>query len=303
MWLRVVAIEDAMMDDGDWWAAQFESSRPRLRSVAYRMLGSRAEADDAVQDTWLRLDRTDPAGVENLGGWLTTVLARLCLDRLRSRRSLREDLAGEQLAHNVASATDEHDPAQQALMAESVGAALLVVLDSLVPAERVAFVLHDVFAVPFEEIAGIVDRSPAAARQLASRARRRVQGTAPTADLDLTRQRDIVDAFLRAARTGDFEALLRLLDPEVVFRPDPAAEMMGSLRQARGAEAVASMLSGSGKATQVAIVDGVAALVWAPGGQTRGVIEFTLASERIIAINAIGDAERIRSLDIVTFDA
>jgi RNA polymerase sigma-70 factor (ECF subfamily) len=241
--------------------------------------------------------------VENLDGWLTTIVARVCLDRLRSRRSRREDLAGEPLAHDGPSATDEHDPAQQALMAESVGAALLVVLDSLAPAERVAFVLHDVFAVPFEEIAGIVDRSPAAARQLASRARRRVQGTTPTADLDLRRQRHIVDAFLRAARSGDFEGLLRLLDPEVVFRPDPAAVRLGSLRHAYGAEAVASMLSGGAKAAQLAIVDGVAALVWAPGGHPRGVIEFTLTGERIIAIDAIGDSERIRSLDIVTCDA
>ena len=187
-------------------------------------------------------------------------------------------------------------------MAESVGAALLIVLDSLAPAERVAFVLHDVFAVPFDEIAAVVDRSPDAARQLASRARRRVQGTVPTGDLDLVRQRDVVDAFLRAARGGDFEALLRLLDPDVVLRPDAAAVRMGSLRETSGADAVAAALSGGARAAQLAIVDGVAALVWAPGGQTRGVIEFTLVDDRIVAINVTGDSERIRSLDIVTLD-
>jgi RNA polymerase sigma-70 factor (ECF subfamily) len=290
------------MDDADWLAAQFESSRSRLRAVAYRMLGSRTEADDAVQETWLRLGGTDASRIDNLGGWLTTVVARVCLDRLRTRRSRREDLTGAQPVDDLAGAVDDYDPAHQALMAESVGAALLVVLDSLAPAERVAFVLHDVFAVPFDEIATVVDRSPDAARQLASRARRRVQGTAPTGDLDLVRQRDVVDAFLRAARGGDFEALLRLLDPDVVLRPDAAAVRMGSLREISGAEAVATALSGGARAAQLAIVDGVAALVWAPGGQTRGVIEFTIADDRIVAINVTGDAERIGSLDIVTLD-
>ena len=198
--------------------------------------------------------------------------------------------------------SDEHDPAHQALMAESVGAALLVVLDALAPAERVAFVLHDVFAVPFDEIAEIVGRSPDAARQLASRARRRVQGTEPTADLDLVRQRAVVDAFLRAARSGDFEGLLRLLDPDVVLWPDAAAVRMGSLRETQGADAVAGVLSGGAQAARVAIVDGVAALVWAPGGRVRGVIEFTIRSEKIVAINVTGDRERIDELDIVTVD-
>lgn len=290
------------MENADWWAAQFESSRPRLRAVAYRMLGSHAEADDAVQETWIRLAGTDADQVENLGGWLTTVIARVCLDRLRARTSRREVTVGEPVTEAAPTAADDHDPAHQALLAESVGAALMVVLDSLPPAERVAFVLHDVFAVPFDEIAEIVDRSPVATRQLASRARRRVRGTEPTADIDLVRQRDVVDAFLRAARAGDFEALLRLLDPNVVLQPDAAALRMGALRETRGADAVATALSGGAQGAQLAVVEGLAALVWAPGGQTRGVIEFTLAGDTIVAIRVTGDADRIRELDLVTLD-
>jgi RNA polymerase sigma-70 factor (ECF subfamily) len=265
------------------------------------MLGSRSEAEDAVQEAWLRLDRSDPEQIDNLGGWLTTVVARLCLDRLRARRSRPETPIAEHEAHDVADVAGV-DPAQQALMAESVGAALLVVLDSLGPAERVAFVLHDVFAVPFDEIAEIVGRSPDATRQLASRARRRVQGTT-TADVDPLRQRTLVDAFLRAARGGDFEGLLQLLDPDVVLQPDEAAVRMGSLRETRGAEAVAGALSGGAQTAALAIVDGLAGLVWAPAGRTRGVIEFTVAGDRIVAIHVTGDAERIGELDIVVLDA
>ena len=288
------------MDEADRLAAQFESDRARLQALAYRMLGSRAEAEDAVQETWLRLGRTEPGRVDNLGGWLTTVVARVCLDRLRSRRSRREESIDDDLPRELADAGDRHDPVQQALMAESVGAALLVVLDSLAPAERVAFVLHDVFAVPFDEIAGIVGRSPDAARQLASRARRRVQGTQRTAELYLVRQRDVVDAFLRAARAGDFDALLRLLDPDVALQPDAAAVRMGSLREIRGAEAVASALSGGAQGAQLAIVDGLPALVWAPGGHVRGVIEFTVSAGKIVAIKVTGDGARIQQLDVVT---
>jgi RNA polymerase sigma-70 factor (ECF subfamily) len=287
----------------DLITAQFEANRPRLRAVAYRMLGSRAEADDAVQDAWLRLDRAGAADIDNLGGWLTTVVARLCLDRLRSRQSRREDaidLTGPRSADEPAA--DAPDPADEAAMADSIGAALLVVLDQLGPAERVAFVLHDVFGVPFDEIAAIVDRSPDATRQLASRARRRVRGTEPTRRLDLGRQREVVGAFLRAARGGDFEGLLTLLDPEVVLRPDAAAVQMGSFRETRGAEAVGSLLSGGAQVAALALVDGVTGLVFAPGGQIRGVIEFTLTDGRITTMDVIGDADRIAELDIVLLD-
>jgi RNA polymerase sigma-70 factor (ECF subfamily) len=292
-----------VMGEADWLAEQFEASRPRLSAVAYRMLGSRTEAEDAVQEAWLRLDRSDPAQIDNLGGWLTTVVARLCLDRLRARRSRPEASIAEHEAQDLADTADV-DPAQQALMAESVGAALLVVLDSLAPAERVAFVLHDVFAVPFDEIAEIVGRSPDATRQLASRARRRVQGTTTTAaDVDPLRQRTLVGAFLRAARGGDFEGLLQLLDPDVVLQPDDAALRMGSLRETRGAEAVAGALSGGAQTAALAIVDGLAGLVWAPGGRIRGVIQFTVADQRIVAIDVTGDADHIDALDIVVLDA
>ena len=290
------------MGQEDRLTAQFEASRPRLRSLAYRMLGSDTEADDAVQETWLRLDRIDASGVDNLGGWLTTVIARVCLDRLRSRRARPEEPLEARAPDRSASARQDEDPADHALMAESVGAALLVVLDALAPAERVAFVLHDVFAVPFDEISEVLGRSPDAARQLASRARRRVQGAAPRADLDLVRHREVVNAFLRAARGGDFDSLLRLLDPDVVMRPDAAALRMGSLRETRGATAVATVLSGGAQTAQLAIVEGLAALVWAPGGRTRGVIEFTVTNGRIVAIDVTGDAERIGQLDIVTIE-
>lgn len=293
--------------DTDQLAAQFETSRPRLRSIAFRMLGSRADAEDAVQETWLRLSTTDTDRIDNLGGWLTTVTGRVCLDRLRAQRSRRAGQIGPTLddvaaTSGVASADAAADPLEHAVLADSVGAALLVVLDTLAPSERVAFVLHDVFAVSFDEIAGIVDRSPDAARQLASRARRRVRGTSPTGGVDALRHREIVSAFLRAARGGDVEALLRLLAPDVVLRPDTAAIGMGSLRETRGADAVAAALAGGAQGARLAVVDGVAALVWAPGGSIRGVIEFTLADDRIVAIDVTGDSARIGALDIVTLD-
>jgi RNA polymerase sigma-70 factor (ECF subfamily) len=290
-----------MVEDG-WLTTQFETTRPRLRAVAYRMLGSHAEADDAVQETWLKLSRTDVASVDNLGGWLTTVIARVCLDRLRSRRTRAEEALGTHTADEVPGSADEHDPLEQAVMAESVGAALMMVLDLLAPAERVAFVLHDVFAVPFDEISQIVGRSPDAARQLASRARRRLQGTGPTAGLDLVGQRQVVDAFLRAARGGDFDGLMKLLDPDVEFRPDAAALRMGALQPARGASAVATALSGGAKAARLALVDGMAALVWAPAGHTRGVIQFTVSDDRVVAIDVTGDPDRIDTFDIVLLD-
>jgi RNA polymerase sigma-70 factor (ECF subfamily) len=290
------------MVDEEWLTAEFEASRPRLRAVAYRMLGSHTEAEDAVQETWLRLGRTDADRIENLGGFLTTVIGRVCLDRLRSRRARPEEPIATQPQQQLAQIPSDDDPASEALLAESVGTALLVVLDLLTPAERVAFVLHDVFAVPFDQVSEILGRSPDAARQLASRARRRLQGTPPTAGLDLVRQRDVVDAFLRAARGGDFDALMQLLDPDVVLLPDAAAVSMGSLRETRGAAAVAGALSGGAQGAQLAIVDGFAGFVWAPGGRTRGVVEFTIGDGRIVAIQVTGDAERIDALDIVTLD-
>ncbi len=290
------------MDQDDWLTEQFEASRPRLRAVAYRMLGSHAEADDAVQEAWLRLNRADRSGVENLGGWLTTVVGRVCLDNLRSRRTRREDPAGTQPPESAVGVADDDDPAHQALLGDSVGSALLVVLDLLAPAERVAFVLHDVFAVPFDEIAAIVGRSPEAARQLASRARRRVRGTDGAPEIDLVRQRQVVTAFLAAARSGDFEGLVALLDPDVMFRPDAAAVEMGALRGTRGAVEVASALSGGARAARVALLDGVAGLVWAPGGQTRGVIAFTIVDGTIVEIDVTGDPDRIGDLDIVLVD-
>jgi RNA polymerase sigma factor (sigma-70 family) len=280
------------MDERDWLARRFEDHRGRLRAVAYRMLGSASEADDAVQEAWLRLSRSDADAVENLGGWLTTVVARVCLNMLEARRSRREEPVGGDLPDPVAHRGDDHDPEQQALAAEGVGLALLVVLDTLTPAERLAFVLHDLFAVPFEEIAPIVDRSPAAARQLASRARRRVQG-APPPDADLARQRAVVDAFLAASRQGDFEALLALLDPDVVLRADPAAVRTGAAAEVRGAAAVAGTFSGRAQTARPALVDGAPGAVWAPGGRPRVAFAFTVADGRILAIDLLADPERL----------
>ena len=290
------------MPDPEWLTTQFEANRPRLEAVAYRMLGSHAEAEEAVQETWIRLGRTDPDGIENVGGLLTTVVGRVCLDRLRARRARPEDPTDGVPGHAATELASEDDPEHEVVLAESVGAALLVVLDLLSPAERVAFVLHDVFAVPFDEVSEILGRSPDATRQLASRARRRLQGTEPTAGLDLVRQRDVVDAFLRAARGEDFDALLQLLDPDVVLVPDAAAIAMGSLRELHGAEDVAHALSGGARGARLAIVDGLAGFVWAPGGQTRGVVEFTILDGRIVAINVTGDDARIAELDLVLLD-
>src|SRR5712671_362953 len=221
------------MDKHEWLAEQFEAERPHLRAVAYRMLGDLTEAEDAVQESWLHLSRSDTSGVENLGGWLTTVVARICLDMLRSRNSRREESLEASVPEPIISREGGIDPEQEVLLADSVGLALLVVLDTLNPAERLAFVLHDIFAVPFDEIAPIVERSPTAARQLASRARRRVRGGAMTKDADLTYQREVVDAFLAASHGGNFDALLAVLDPDVVFRYDPTAVPTGASREVR----------------------------------------------------------------------
>jgi RNA polymerase sigma factor (sigma-70 family) len=289
------------MEQHDLLAERFEEHRAHLRAVAYRMLGSASEADDAVQEAWLRLSRSDSSGVENLGGWLTTIVARVCLTMLQSRRSRREELLGSHLPEPVASPEDGGDPEHEALLADSVGLALLVVLDTLAPAERLAFVLHDMFAVPFDEIAPIVGRSPAAARQLASRARRRVQGAAPT-DADLNRRRDVVDAFLAASRRGDFDALLAVLDPEVVLRSDDAAVKTGASREVRGAAAVAGTFSGRARTAQLALIDGAPGAVWGPGGKPRVVFGFAMAGGKIVAIDLLADPERLRQLDLVVID-
>ena len=290
------------MDDHEWMAERFEENRTHLRAVAYRMLGSLSEADDAVQEAWMRLSRSGTSGVENLGGRLTTVVPRVCLDLLRSRDSRREEPLGAHLPEPIVSSEEDADPEHQALLGDSVGLAMLVVLETLAPAERVAFVLHDMFAVPFEEIAPIVRRSPAAARQLASRARRRVQGAATVPDADLARRREVVDAFLAASRGGDFDALLAVLDPDVVLRADRAAVRMGASMEVRGAAAVADTFAGRARAAQPALVDGAVGLVWASGGQPRVVFGFTIARGKIVEIELVADPERLGQLDVAVLD-
>ncbi len=283
------------MVEHDWLATRFEENRGHLRAVAYRMLGSRSEADDAVQEAWIRLGRSDTSGVENLGGWLTTVVARVCLDMLRSRKARGEEPLGSEAPEEIVS---PEDPEREAVMADSVGLALLVVLETLPPAERVAFVLHDMFDLPFDEIAPIVGRSPAAARQLASRARRRVQGTATAPDADRTRQREIVDAFLAASRDGDFAALLAVLDPDVVLRADGAAVRMGAAAEVRGAPTVAETFTGRAQVAQPALVNGAVGAVWAAGGRPRVVFAFTITRGKISAIDLVADPERLSGLDL-----
>ncbi|MCA1669108.1 MAG: sigma-70 family RNA polymerase sigma factor [Thermomicrobia bacterium] len=284
------------MDEHDWLAEQFEAHRNHLRAVAYRMLGSLSEADDAVQESWLRLSRTDTSGVANLGGWLTTVVARVALDLLRARTSRREEALESYVPDR--SRDDRSDPEQEALLADSVGLALLVVLDTLAPAERLAFVLHDMFAVPFDEIASVVGRSPTAARQLASRARRRVQGAAAVSDGELTRQRAAVNAFLAAARAGDFAALLAVLDPDVVFRADRSVVPAGAPSEVRGAAAVAELYSGRAQLARPALVNGAVGIVVAPRGRLAMVLGLTFAGGKIAAINVIADPTRLAQVDV-----
>lgn len=286
------------MDRHEWLAERFEQNRAHLRAVAHRMLGSGSEADDAVQEAWLRLSRADTSGVENLGGWLTTIVARVCLDMLRSRGSRREEPLEDHVPEMVAAGEGGTDPEEAALLADSMGPALLVVLDTLAPAERIAFVLHDLFAVPFDEIAPIVGRSSSATRQLASRARRRVQGAAMDPDADRARQRAVVDAFLAASRSGNFDALLVLLDPLVVLRADDAAVRMGADGEVRGAREVAGTFSGRARGARPALVDGVAGLVWAEGGRPRVVFDFTTAGGRIVEIDMVADPETLGRLEI-----
>ncbi|AQW48026.1 RNA polymerase sigma factor SigJ [Streptomyces violaceusniger] len=292
------------MNENHLLAEGFEAHRGHLRAVAYRMLGSLSEADDAVQEAWLRLSRSDTAAVENLGGWLTTVVGRVCLDMLRSRTARREEPLGVHLPDPVISGETGPGPEDQALLADSVGLALLVVLETLAPAERLAFVLHDLFAVPFDEIAPIVDRTPAAARQLASRARRRVRGAAPVPDADLARQREVVGAFLAAARDGDFEGLISVLDPDVVLRADYGPAPAPAPREVRGAAAVAdqaltfSRLSGPGLLARPALVNGAVGVVSSRDGRPFSVLAFTVTDGRIVAIDILADPERLNGLDL-----
>ena len=288
------------MDDQEWLAERFEEHRARLRAVAYRMLGSLSEADDAVQEAWLRLSRADTSDVENLGGWLTTVVARVSLNMLRSRRSRGEEPLGVHQPEPIIDRAEGTDPEHQALLADSVGLALLVVLETLPPAERLAFVLHDMFAVPFDEIAPIVERSPEAARQLASRARRRVQGERTVPDADLDRQREVVAAFMAAARQGDFAALVEVLDPDVVQRVDMGA-IPGAWREVRGAEAVAGqalMYSRLGVLAQPALINGVPGAVSVRDGKTIAVGAFTVSGGKIVASDILADPERLSQLDL-----
>jgi RNA polymerase sigma-70 factor, ECF subfamily len=290
------------MHVGDWLAGEFEATRPHLRAVAYRMLGSTGEADDAVQETWLRLSRSDTSGVDNLGGWLTTVVSRVCLDMLRSRTARREEPLDAPGRDAVAGGDGVIDPEQQALLGDSIGLALLVVLETLTPAERVSFVLHDMFAVPFDDIAPVVGRSPDAARQLASRARRRVQGAGPVPDADPARQRQVVDAFLAASRNGEFDALVALLDPDVVLVADAAAVQMGSPEEVPGASAVARTFSGRALAARAALVDGAAGIVWAVGGRPKVVWDFTIVGGKVVHIDMLAAPERIDALDLTMVD-
>jgi RNA polymerase sigma-70 factor (ECF subfamily) len=290
------------MPTPEWLAERFEVHRTHLRAVAYRMLGSTSEADDAVQEAWLRLNRADTAGIDNLGGWLTTVVARVCLDMLRSRQSRREVPYSPDAPEPVATGTSGSSPEQEALLADSVGLALLVVLDRLTPAERLAFVLHDMFAVPFEEIAPIVGRSAEATRQLASRARRRVRGGAAAPAPDLVRQREVVDAFLAALRGGDFEGLLAVLDPDLVVRADMAA---GAPAEIRGAAVWAKQAVAFGHLAQLvrpALVNGAIGVVMAPRGRMSRALTFTIANGKITEMEVIGDLARLAELDVSIVD-
>jgi RNA polymerase sigma-70 factor (ECF subfamily) len=295
------------MDEQGWLTERFEENRPRLRGVAYRVLGSLSEAEDAVQEAWLRLNRIDAATVDNLGGWLTTVVSRVCLDMLRSRKSRREEPMGAQVTEPRVVRGEGADPEGEAVLADSVGVALLVVLDTLTPAERLAFVLHDLFAIPFDEIGSIVGRSPAAAKQLASRARRRVRGSPAPSDAGRARQREVVEAFLRATRAGDLEGLLAVLDPDAVIRIDAAARIdappteAGMAREVRGASMWATQmlaLSRGLRFVQPALINGSVGLVLAPRGKLSKVLTFTFANAKVTRVEVIGDPARLPELDI-----
>jgi RNA polymerase sigma factor (sigma-70 family) len=291
------------MDEREFLAERFEEHRTRLRGVAYRMLGSLSEADDAVQEAWLRLSRTEADKVENLGGWLTTVVARVSLNMLRSRKARREEPLAGRLPDPLIDRADGIDPAHEALLADSVGLALLVVLETLSPSERLAFVLHDIFAVPFDEIAPILDRSPEAARQLASRARRRVRAERTAPDADLETQREVIDAFLAAAREGDFDRLVAVLDPDVVLRQDFGP--VGGSREIRGAAAVAGQALGYaqiGLDIRPALINGVAGAVAFRQGQPFSIGAVTVKNGKIVELDFLGDPERLRELDLTILD-
>lgn len=293
------------MNENEWLAERFEVERGRLRGVAFRMLGSLSEADDAVQESWLRLSRSGAGGVENLSGWLTTVVARVCLNMLRARESRREELLDAQAPGVAFMDSDATDPEHEAILANSVGVALLVVLETLTPAERLAFVLHDTFAVPFDEIAPIVGRTPAAARQSASRARRRIRGSAAVPPADLARQRKVVDAFIAASRSGDMEALLAVLDPDVVLRVDATAVPHGGARELRGAATVARgalAFSARSQFVQAALVNGAVGVVMAPRGRLFGVGVLTIRGDRILEMDLVADPDRLRRLELAVLD-
>ena len=293
------------MDEREWMAERFEEHRTRLRAVAYRMLGSLSEADDAVQEAWLRLSRTDSSEIENLGGWLTTVVARVALKMLRSRNLRREEPLGVHIPEPIIDRVDRMDPEHEALLADSVGLALLVVLETLSPPERLAFVLHDIFAVPFDEIATIVDRSPEAARQLASRARRRVQAENTAPDADLKAQREVVEAFLAAARDGDFDRLVAVLDPDVVLRVDLGPLLVGGSREVRGAAAVASQAvtySQLGILTQPALINGAAGSVSFRDGRPFSIGGVIVRGGKIVEMDILADPARLRELDLSVLD-
>jgi RNA polymerase sigma-70 factor (ECF subfamily) len=284
----------------DWLAQRFETSRPHLRAVAYRMLGSAIEADDAVQEAWLRVNRAGASGVENLSGWLTTIVSRVCLDMLRSRQARHEEPLDEIALEPLENQDSALDPEHEALLTDSVGIAMQVVLDTLAPAERVAFVLHDVFGLAFEEIAPIVGRSPVATRQLASRARRRVQGTSPSEDpaADTAQHKALVDAFLAASRGGNLGALLTMLDPDVVLHSDAEGERIGTPAPMYGAAAVAGFFSGRAHSARPVLIDGVPGLMWAPGGKPRVIFSFTFSGGAISDIELIADRERIEHMEL-----
>jgi RNA polymerase sigma-70 factor (ECF subfamily) len=288
------------MDEQEWLAQQFEENRGHLKAIAYRMLGSVNEADDAVQEVWLRLSRFGASGVANVGGWLTTVVARVCLDMLRSRKARREEPLEGHVPDPIVSCDTPSNPEREILLADSVGLALLVVLETLEPAERLAFVLHDMFSMSFDDVAGILDRSAAAARQLASRARRRVQGTAPASNADIRLQREIVNAFLAASRNGDFDALLAVLDPDVVLRADAGSLQPGASKVVRGAARVAEqalLFSGLARHCRLALVNGTPGLVTAPGGRPYAVIGFAIQHGKIVEIDILADPKRLRQLN------
>jgi len=293
------------MTESEWLAQRFEEHRTRLRAVAYRMLGSLAEADDAVQETWIRVSRSEVSEVENLAAWLTTIVGRVALNMLRARASRREELTDVYVPEPIIDPADGTDPEHEALLADSVGLALIVVLETLAPAERLAFVLHDMFAVPFDEIATIIDRSPEATRQLASRARRRVRGAAPAPDADLGRQREVVDAFLKAAREGDFEALVAVLDPDIVLRADGGAVPVGASQVVRGAEAVAGralMYRRLDLTFRPALVNGAAGIVALRDGKLFSVTGFTVRGGKIAEMDILADPERLRQIDLTVLD-